>query len=193
MAQPLAEKKQIHFVLELDPQLTAILVDKLRFNRVFLNLLSNAMKFTPAGGTVSLKLEQTKQQAGKLFLTGTVAWQNESLGKGACTFAAGHLVCVDENKLLVDIEKLIRRPLPSSQVSGFEVDPRIQAEPIPNGRNTPRGGGGGGRSGGGQPRSGGGQGSHHGGPGAPRAPSATPRPAGQGQSRAPKKPTSRHH
>ena len=73
VAQPLAEKKQIHFVLALDPQLTAILVDKLRFNRVFLNLLSNAMKFTPAGGTVSLKLEQTKQQAGKLFLTGTVA------------------------------------------------------------------------------------------------------------------------
>ncbi len=114
-------------------------------------------------------------------------------GRAGAEGEAVSLVCVDENKLLVDIEKLIRRPLPSSQVSGFEVDPRIQAEPIPNGRNTPRGGGGGGRSGGGQPRSGGGQGSHHGGPGAPRAPSATPRPAGQGQSRAPKKPTSRHH
>ncbi|WP_077297355.1 DEAD/DEAH box helicase [Aquaspirillum sp. LM1] len=115
-------------------------------------------------------------------------------GRAGAEGEAISLVCVDENKLLVDIEKLIRRPLPSSQVPGFEVDPRIQAEPIPNGRNAPRGGGGGGgRSGGGQPRSGGGQGSHHGGPGAPRAPSATPRPAGQGQARTPKKPTSRHH
>ena len=49
------------------------------------------------------------------------------------------LVCVDELKLLRDIERLIRRELPKIVVQGFEVDPSIPAEPIVNGR------GGGGR------------------------------------------------
>src|SRR5574343_581071 len=64
-------------------------------------------------------------------------------GRAGAEGEAVSLVCVDENKLLVDIEKLIRRPLPSSQLPGVEVDPSIAAEPIPNGRNAPRGGGGG--------------------------------------------------
>ena len=64
-------------------------------------------------------------------------------GRAGAEGEAVSLVCVDENKLLVDIEKLIRRPLPCSQLPGFEVDPSIAAEPIPNGRNAPRGGGGG--------------------------------------------------
>jgi outer membrane protein assembly factor BamB len=31
------------------------------------------------------------------FLTGATVWQDRSLGKGCCTYAAGHLVCVDED------------------------------------------------------------------------------------------------
>ncbi|MFK8076413.1 MAG: DEAD/DEAH box helicase [Granulosicoccus sp.] len=40
------------------------------------------------------------------------------------------LVCVDEAKLLRDIEKLIKRELPRIHVEGFDVDPNIKAEPI---------------------------------------------------------------
>lgn len=70
-------------------------------------------------------------------------------GRAGCEGEAVSLVCVDELKLLSGIEKLIKRSLPKEIVPGFEVDPRIKAEPIPNGRN---GAGGGGR---GQQRQGG--------------------------------------
>ena len=67
------------------------------------------------------------------------------------------LVCVDELKLLRDIERLIKRELPKLVVQGFEVDPSIPAEPIVNGRGGgqnrgPAPGGRGGRPGGGQGR-----------------------------------------
>jgi ATP-dependent RNA helicase RhlE len=46
------------------------------------------------------------------------------------------LVCVDELKLLADIEKLLMRKIAKKLEPGFEVDPNISAEPIQNGRNT---------------------------------------------------------
>jgi len=49
------------------------------------------------------------------------------------------LVCVDELKLLRDIERLIKRDLPKEVIAGFEVDPTIKAEPIMKKRN-PRNG-----------------------------------------------------
>ena len=49
------------------------------------------------------------------------------------------LVCVDEHKLLRDIERLLGRRLRSETLPGYEPDPSIRAEPIPNGRgNTGR-------------------------------------------------------
>ena len=44
------------------------------------------------------------------------------------------LVCVDELKLLKDIEKLIKRDIPSDVIDGFEPDPAIKAQPINKGR-----------------------------------------------------------
>ena len=44
------------------------------------------------------------------------------------------LVCVDEHKLLKDIEKLIGREVPKDVVEGYEPDPSIKAQPIKNGR-----------------------------------------------------------
>jgi ATP-dependent RNA helicase RhlE len=44
------------------------------------------------------------------------------------------LVCVDELKLLRDIERLLKREIPKEIVEGFEVDPTIKAEPINRGR-----------------------------------------------------------
>jgi ATP-dependent RNA helicase RhlE len=49
------------------------------------------------------------------------------------------LVCVDELKLLRDIEKLIKRDIPKEVIEGYQPDPSIKAEPIQNGRSgSPR-------------------------------------------------------
>ena len=40
------------------------------------------------------------------------------------------MVCVDENKLLRGIEKLLNIQIEKNIIAGFEVDPRINAEPI---------------------------------------------------------------
>ena len=45
------------------------------------------------------------------------------------------LVCVDEHKLLRDIERLLGRRIHSDTLPGYEPDPNIAAEPIQNGRN----------------------------------------------------------
>lgn len=46
------------------------------------------------------------------------------------------LVCIDELKLLANIEKLLKRKIEKKLEPGFEVDQNIAAEPIHNGRNT---------------------------------------------------------
>lgn len=46
------------------------------------------------------------------------------------------LVCVDELKLLANIEKLLKRKIEKILEPGFDVDQSIAAEPIQNGRNT---------------------------------------------------------
>ena len=61
-------------------------------------------------------------------------------GRAAATGAALSLVCVDEHKLLRDIERLLKREIPRIALPGFEPDPSIKAEPIQNGRQQqPRG------------------------------------------------------
>jgi ATP-dependent RNA helicase RhlE len=62
-------------------------------------------------------------------------------GRAECSGEAVSLVCVDELGLLKDIEKLLKRQIPRITTDGFEPDPRIKAEPIRNGRQSPRGGG----------------------------------------------------
>ena len=49
------------------------------------------------------------------------------------------LVCVDELKLLKDIERLIKSDIPKIAIEGYEVDPTIKPEPIQNGRNSQQG------------------------------------------------------
>ncbi|MDS4040710.1 MAG: DEAD/DEAH box helicase [Candidatus Competibacter sp.] len=56
-------------------------------------------------------------------------------GRAGARGEAISLVCVDEHKLLADIEKVMKCSLPREVVPGFEPDPRIRAEPILNGRN----------------------------------------------------------
>lgn len=59
------------------------------------------------------------------------------------TGRAGHsgeavsLVCIDEHKLLRDIEHLLKKSIPKVMITDFEPDPSIAAQPIVNGRRTP--------------------------------------------------------
>jgi ATP-dependent RNA helicase RhlE len=62
-------------------------------------------------------------------------------GRAGSEGEALSLVCVDEHKLLKDIEKLLRKELPKDVIAGYTPDPSIPAEPIQTGRQ----GGGGGR------------------------------------------------
>ena len=60
------------------------------------------------------------------------------IGRTARAGLDGHavsLVCVDEQKLLRDIEQLLKRNIDKETISGFDPDPRIKAEPINKGRS----------------------------------------------------------
>ena len=85
-------------------------------------------------------------------------------GRAAATGEALSLVCVDEHKLLHDIERLLKKEIPRIALAGYEPDPSIKAEPIQNGRQQQRGGGGRG----GQSQGRGGQGQGRGQQSAPR-------------------------
>ena len=51
-------------------------------------------------------------------------------GRAGSSGEAVSLVCVDENKLLKDIERLLKKPIEARILPGFEPDPSIKAEPI---------------------------------------------------------------
>ena len=95
------------------------------------------------------------------------------IGRTARAGQAGHavsLVCVDELKLLRDIERLLGKDIEKINLPGYDVDPSIKAEPIVNGRggsNRNNGGGRGngarGKGGAGQPRANGARGNRTGG------------------------------
>jgi ATP-dependent RNA helicase RhlE len=72
-------------------------------------------------------------------------------GRAGTEGEAISLVCVDEHKLLHDIERLIKRQIEESVYPGYEPDPSIRAEPILMRSSGARGGQrpqGGGRAGG---------------------------------------------
>ncbi len=48
------------------------------------------------------------------------------------------LVCVDEQKHLADIEKLLKREIPKVVLAGYEPDPTIQPEPLKKPQNNQR-------------------------------------------------------
>lgn len=82
------------------------------------------------------------------------------IGRTARAGQAGNavsLVCVDELKLLRDIERLLGKDIEKINLPGYDVDPSIKAEPIINGRGGSNRNNGGGRSHGGRGRGGSGQ------------------------------------
>jgi ATP-dependent RNA helicase RhlE len=112
-------------------------------------------------------------------------------GRAGATGEAISLVCLDEEIFLKDIEKLIKRSIPSETVPGFEAPAGERAEPIVLGRMTigvggtrrNAGGGFGGGGGGGRGGRSGGGGGGSGGGGARPGSSPGGRPAGHGAAR----------
>jgi GAF domain-containing protein/class 3 adenylate cyclase/two-component SAPR family response regulator len=59
--RPYCEKKRLHLVTHLD-ECSTVYLDMEKFDKVVYNLLSNAMKFTPEGGTISVRLKSERDR-----------------------------------------------------------------------------------------------------------------------------------
>jgi CheY-like chemotaxis protein len=66
MFEPLCKDRDITLHIETRSADAAILVDRTRLNQITLNLMSNAVKYTPPGGAVSFSAESRKRPDGRL-------------------------------------------------------------------------------------------------------------------------------
>jgi signal transduction histidine kinase/ActR/RegA family two-component response regulator len=76
-ARSLAEEKDIAIVTEFDRSCGKITADSDRLQQVFRNLLTNAIKFTPRNGTITVRLNSIKEPSHE-----SVQIQVEDTGKG---------------------------------------------------------------------------------------------------------------
>jgi PAS domain S-box-containing protein len=60
---PMIEAKRIQLKKSLDPKVQRVLGDPDRLQQIIWNLLSNAAKFTEAGGTIEIRLDQAERHA----------------------------------------------------------------------------------------------------------------------------------
>ena len=70
--RPLMDSRRIHFDCRVDGGPDCISVDRLRFQQIFLNRLSNAAKFTPVGGEVCMQMESLPAAEGMANLRFTI-------------------------------------------------------------------------------------------------------------------------
>jgi PAS domain S-box-containing protein len=56
MLRTIAARKQIHVAAAVDPAVTEAILDPSRFKQILYNYVSNALKFTPAGGHVTVRV-----------------------------------------------------------------------------------------------------------------------------------------
>jgi signal transduction histidine kinase len=82
MLRPLAERASLDLIVEVEPGLPAVLVDRARFVQAIGNLVANSIKFTRAGGSITLA-------AGSA--TEGVAFSVSDTGKGIASENLPHL------------------------------------------------------------------------------------------------------
>ena len=71
---PQAVERGLDFTIPLmDITDTVLIGDSLRLNQILLNLLSNALKFTPSGGTIRMEIRQLQKKNGRVRLRFTVS------------------------------------------------------------------------------------------------------------------------
>ena len=61
--QQLADKNEVTFKLAVEPGMPRLIADENKLKQIVLNILSNAVKFTPPGGTVTLSLRTVEEDA----------------------------------------------------------------------------------------------------------------------------------
>ena len=71
--KPLCEEKGQTLMLDVQPVVSVIpMMDELRINQIFFNLFSNAVKYTPEGGTITYRLREKMIGDSRLLLEGDV-------------------------------------------------------------------------------------------------------------------------
>src|SRR5262249_23431522 len=61
-ARQVADDKRLKLETHVDPELGAVVADRDKLEKIVLNLVFNALKFTPAGGRVELRAEKKEDQ-----------------------------------------------------------------------------------------------------------------------------------
>ena len=64
--RPLMDEKNIDFIIDIGTGVSCITVDRLRYNQIFFNLLSNAAKYTPQNGKVEFITRSIPDKDGKV-------------------------------------------------------------------------------------------------------------------------------
>jgi Signal transduction histidine kinase len=100
-SKALAQKKKINLVFEAPPQVW-VMTDKLYVNRVFENLISNAMKFSPADKSVFVKVTELENEV-------EVSVRDEGPGISA----------EDQTKLYQKFQQLTARPTGGESSTGL--------------------------------------------------------------------------
>jgi two-component system, sensor histidine kinase ChiS len=70
-AIPVAESKSCKLTCEIAPELATVCIDRSHFEKIFLNLLSNALKFTPAGGAIRVTAQAIDDDCFEFAVTDT--------------------------------------------------------------------------------------------------------------------------
>jgi PAS domain S-box-containing protein len=68
---PVANKKELHISTKIDNTLTTVIVDPIKLKQVLYNYLSNAIKFTPDGGKICIRLTQEPHDTFRLEVEDT--------------------------------------------------------------------------------------------------------------------------